>query len=102
MKTVLIIIAVLFAFALFGLLAPLIIGVGIGLIFFSCEFTGLGIFSIFMGIFIEVMYLMEMFGGSGSGAFSDDEDTEPGKSGISWPMAFTGLYIIDHHCKDKS
>lgn len=92
MKTVLIILGCLMALALLGLVWPLLIAGGIAWFFFSSGSIGWGIaFSIF-GILAEFGYIMGIITESGSGSY----DNAPGRSGISWPQAFTAFYIIDH------
>ena len=91
MKTVLVILGILLALALFGLLLPAIIAAGIAWLLFHSGHVLWGILCCIVGLIAEVGYL--------AGTFSEEEgDSSPGveRSGLSWPQVFTAFYIIDH------
>lgn len=101
MKTVLIILGILAALLLIGLVWPLLIAGGIAYFLFSDGSIGWGIATCLIGIFVEIAYIAGVITESGDGSYHDS-DSGAGGGGISWPMAFTALYIIDKERKKDS
>ena len=92
MKTVLIIFGIVIALFLFGLLFPLVIAVLFAwLLFFSDGNTFAGVVTVLIGILAEFGYIMGLIGGDDGISF----DSSSKKSGLSWPLVFTGLYLYD-------
>ena len=98
MKTVLIIIGILFALGLFGMLIPAIIAAGVAWLLFTSGHIIWGLIVCGFGLFAEVLYIQGVFldGGGEHHHYDFDSDDDGGRTGISWPQAFTALYIIDH------
>ena len=94
MKTVLIILGILLALALFGLLFPAIIAGGIAYLLFTSGHFGWGIVCCIVGLIAEIGYILGVVIDS-DGDYHDYHD-DGVRSGITWPQAFTALYIIDH------
>ena len=98
MKTVLIIIGILFALGLFGMLIPAIIAAGIAWLLFSLGHVIWGLICCGVGLVAEVFYFKSLFldGDGERYHYDSDFDDDGDQTGISWPQAFTVFYVIDH------
>lgn len=95
MKTVLIILGILVGLGMLFFLLPAIIAGVIAYFLFTAGHIVWGIICCIAGLVAEIGFVRYLLTGSVESEYeSDDSDSPP--SGISWPQAFTALYIIDH------
>ena len=105
MKTILIILAILVGLALFGLLFPAMIAVGLAWVFFSLDMTVAGVICVIVGLITEIGYLYAVFSGAIDGEGRSSYDSAHDRSGswrsdLGWPGTLTAIHVINK-MKDK-